>query len=165
MENILLMRGERDNKVYICSPLRGADWIATQRNMIAARYYMYLTWVHTHRYPRAPHAYLPLLFCEDKPGDRYLARHCRMVMLSQSTEVFVCGSRLTEEMREEINHAMNLGKPITVFHQAVYDEVRMHFRRKQRDKNLLVLNTDPRHDVLGLSADELFDAAEEVDEE
>jgi len=156
LQDILLSRGDSDNKVYICSPLRGADWREIQRNMLAARFYMYFTWLHMHRYARAPHAYLPLLYCDDVPHERGNAITSGMRMVSESAALFVCGNRITEGMRNEIAHAMNFKRPITVFQLSLYEELRTMLRKKRGDQKLLMLNTDPRHDALGLSAEELF---------
>jgi len=157
LQEILLSRGDRENKVYICSPLRGADWKEIQRNMQAARFYMYFTWLHMHRYARAPHAFLPLLYCDDIPQERGKAITSGMYMVSESTALFVCGNRITEGMRNEIEHAMNFKRPITVFHPDLYKEMEMMLRKKRGDPKLLKLNTDPRHATLGFGTEELFE--------
>jgi len=157
LQEILLSRGDRENKVYICSPLRGADWKEIQRNMQAARFYMYFTWLHMHRYTRATHAYMPLLYCDDMPSERNAAIDCGKHMLVCSRAVFVCGNRLTEGMRDEIIHAIGFRTPVTVFHPAVYEEAKALPFRRNYDKSLLKLNTDPRHEPLGLGPEDLFE--------
>jgi len=159
LQVMLLSRGNRDKKFYICSPLRGADWKEVHRNMLAARFYMYFTWLHMHRYARAPHAYMPLLYCDDMPKERSDAICSGMAMLATSNAVFVCGNRLAEGMHGEIEHAIKFDKQITVFDQALYEEIRVLFARRLHFKKLLVLNTDPRHQILALGTEDLFEEA------
>ena len=163
LQNILLSHGDRDNKFYICSPLRGADWKEIQRNMLAARFYMYFTWLHMHRYARATHAYMPLLYCDDMSSERDEAISCGKIMLTSSKAVLVCGNRLTEGMRDEIMHAINFRIPVTVFHPAVYEEAKTLPFRRDFNKKLLQLNTDPRHNPLGLGPEELFEEVRKRD--
>jgi len=157
LETALLQCGTREHRIYICSPLRGTDWAEVQRNMLAARFYMYLIWMCDERIARAPHAYLPLLYCDDVPKERSDAIASGMRLVADSSELYVCGNRITEGMRNEIKHAIAFNKRVSVFHPDIIDEVHLMFRKAHADLDLLIMNTNPEHKKLGLSAEELFE--------
>ena len=145
------------SRIYICSPLRGADWVEVHRNMLAARFYMYLVWVYDQKPAHAPHAYLPLFFCDDNPGERSDAIAIGLGLVAGSKALYVCGNRITEGMRDEIIHALYCKIPVTVFDPNLIDEVRRLFRKAMASPRLLRLNEDPDHKKLGLSAEQLFE--------
>jgi len=157
LETALLQCGAREHRIYICSPLRGADWAEIQRNMLAARFYMYLIWMYDQQIARAPHAYLPLFFCDDNPEERSDAIAIGLSLVAGSKALYVCGNRITEGMRNEIIQALYCKIPITVFDPDLTDEIRRLFRKTMTNPRLLRLNEDPDHRKLGLSAEELFE--------
>ncbi|MCL2301376.1 MAG: hypothetical protein FWC27_14630 [Firmicutes bacterium] len=157
LEAALLRHGRRENRIYICSPLRGADWKEVQRNMLAARFYMYLIWVYDRQVARAPHAYLPLLYCDDVPKERGDAITWGMRLVANCGGLYVCGNRITEGMRGEIKHAITFQRPVTVFNPDIFDEVDAMFRKARADRMLLIIETERQYKKLGLSAEELFE--------
>ena len=157
LEAALLRHGRREHRIYICSPLRGENWVEVQRNLLAARFYMYHVWVFDRQIARAPHAYLPLLYCDDIPKERRDALACGMTLVSQSSELYVCGNRITEGMRGEIKHAITFKRPVTVFSPDIFDEVDDMFREARADRMLLIIDTERQNKKLGLSAEELFE--------
>jgi len=150
------------SRIYICSPLRGADWAEVQRNMLAARFYMYQVLLHDHEPAHAPHAYLPLFYCDDKPGERSDALAIGLSLLAGSKALYVCGDRITAGMRNEIIHALICKIPITVFNPNLTDEVRRLFRKAMASPRLLRMNDD-HHGNLGLSAEQLFEGVQDFD--
>ena len=163
LQNVLLHNsgGKNIRSVYVCSPLRGADRRETHRNMLAARFYMYFIWLQMKQFARAPHAYLPLIFCDSNPRERGIALDSGMNLLQESATLFVCGNRLSQGMWHEIKCAARNNIPVRVFHPKLYTEVRQIFTEIRADKKLLTLDSDARHRELGLGAEELFGEAPE----
>lgn len=119
-----LVSEDRSRKrVYICSPLRAATEDGMTQNMCAARAYMFYAIKEMHARARAPHAFLPLLLCDEIPGDRALALKFDLDLMDQCDALFVCGNRISSGMRSEIARAAVLHMPITIFAEDLYQEV------------------------------------------
>jgi len=161
LEAGILRHGGDEHRIHICSPFGGADWKEVQRNMLAARFYMYLVWLFDRRIARAPHAYLPLLYSNDNSLEYGDARGCRMILVANSGELYVCGNQVTEGMREEIKHAISFKRPVTVFNPDIFDEVDAMFRKARADRRLLIIDTEAHRKKLGLSAEELFEGRQD----
>ena len=80
---------------YICSPLRAEDTHQYLCNLYAARAYMFYAKEYMGYLSRAPHAYLPLLLCDEDADERNFALRFGMELMEKSKEVFVCGNRLS----------------------------------------------------------------------
>jgi len=118
---------------------------------------MYNIWVYDRQVSRAPHAYLPLLYCDDNPGERSDAIAIGLSLVAGCSALYVCGNRITEGMRNEIIQALYCKIPITVFDPNLSDEMRRLFRKAVANPRLLKLNEEPHHKKLGFSAEELFE--------
>lgn len=87
--------------VYICSPYSGD----TERNTeLAKRYSRYA--VDEGVIPITPHLMFPLYMTED---ERDLAMFMDIAILSKCSELWVCGDRITEGMKAEIDYAKSKG--------------------------------------------------------
>ena len=157
---LLLDQKDRYSKrAYICSPCTDSSKKAVQRNIRAARFYMYITKKELCFTARAPHAYLPILLSDAIPAERALALRIGLNVLESNDMILVCGNRITGGMRGEIEHAAKLGVPILVFHADLYIEVRKIVTRAGAAKQLVSLEQNCPH--LALSVEELFGIKEE----
>lgn len=100
-------------KVYVASPLRAPTRSEVRRNMERA-----LRVVETIRLKKpgvrayAPHAYLPDMLDDNFPDERDLALTIGRMILSSCDAIFVCGDRISNGMKEEIDVAIKEGKRI-----------------------------------------------------
>ena len=84
--------------IYICSPYSGD----TARNTeMAIRYSRYA--VDQGYVPVTPHLYLPLFLSEET--ERGLAISLDLRLLDMCSELWVCGTLISEGMRREIDYA------------------------------------------------------------
>lgn len=60
----------------------------------------------------APHAYLPMILCDNIPSDRALALQFGLELLKGSDILLICGNRISSGMRGEIAHAICLKMPM-----------------------------------------------------
>lgn len=60
-------------RAYICSPLSADTNEGIAQNMQAARAYMFYAMKRMGMNASAPHAYLPMILCDNIPSDRALA--------------------------------------------------------------------------------------------
>ena len=141
-------------RAYICSPCSAGSQQAVHQNIRAARYYMHYALNEMCVTAVAPHAYLPVLLSDANPQERALALRFGLWVLETCDFVFACGNRVSNGMREEIEHAAKLGIPIQVFHSDMYPDVRKIATRAGADKGLVTY--EDRHPLLSRCADELF---------
>lgn len=134
-------------QAYICSPLRAQTVDEVQRNMRTARAYMAYAFEAMHFAAVAPHAYLPVILDDDKPGERALALQIGLQMLFFSNIVLVCGNRITEGMKGEITYAAKLNRPIYTFNTEMYSEVQTLVNEVGKDLELVSLHLE--HSPLG----------------
>jgi hypothetical protein len=87
--------------VYICSPYSGD----TRGNTEKARKYSRYA-VDQGMIPIAPHLLLPQYMTE---AERDLAMFMDIAILSKCSELWACGDRITEGMKEEIDYAKSKG--------------------------------------------------------
>lgn len=118
-------------KAYICSPLRAEDTNQYLCNLYAARAYMFYAKEYMGYLGRAPHAYLPLLLCDEDVDERNLALRFGLELMEKSQIVLVCGNRLSEGMKGEIVQATALRKPIYVFDAELHHEVQKIVRQNR----------------------------------
>lgn len=141
-------------RAYICSPCTADTAKEVQRNVQAARFYMWFAFENMNLIARAPHAYLPILLSDKLPAERALALRFGLELLEQSDKVFVCGKMLSTGMKGELARAVELNIPITVFDEELYLKVRKYVTRMGGAKSLVTLHEEPCY--LSLSAEELL---------
>lgn len=141
-------------RIYICSPCTADTAKEVQRNVHAARFYMWYAFENMEVIARAPHAYLPILLSDKLPPERALALRFGLELLEQSDRVFVCGKVLSTGMKGEIARAVELSIPITVFDDELCLKVRKYVTRMGGSKSMVTLHEQPCY--LSLSAEELL---------
>lgn len=133
-------------RAYICSPLSAEDDKQQMENMRLAREYMLYVYEKLGYLARAPHAYLPMLLCDQVPAERALALQFGIHLLEQSELLLVCGARISNGMTGEILHAAKLGIPIRVYNEDMLIAVRKLATQAGASKKLVTLDRD--HPVL-----------------
>lgn len=156
---LLDQRDRYSKRAYICSPCSDSSKKAVQRNIRAARFYMYTARRDLCFTARAPHAYIPMLLSDAVPAERALALRLGLNVLEENDIVLVCGCRITSGMRGEIEHAAKLAIPIIAFHPDLYIDVRKIVTRLGGDKQLVSFHNN--HPLLALSAEDLFGEEED----
>lgn len=100
-------------KVYVASPLRAPTRAEVRRNMEYAR-----RAVETLLAKRpglrayAPHAYLPDMLDDELPDERDTALAIGRMILDSCDAIYVCGDKITNGVKSEINVAIAEGKTI-----------------------------------------------------
>lgn len=105
-------------RAYVCSPFRADTREQREKNLRTARAYMFYANKKMNMNAAAPHAYMPLLLCDEIPAERAIALRFGLEILEQSDVMLVCGNRLSNGMRGEIVKAALLRMPITVLTKA-----------------------------------------------
>lgn len=90
-------------RAYICSPLSADTNEGIAQNMQATRAYMFYAMKKMSMNASAPHAYLPMILCDNIPSDRALALQFGLELLKGSDILLICGNRISSGMRGEIN--------------------------------------------------------------
>ncbi len=143
-------------RAYICSPCKAPTPELQRRNMLAARFYAWYAHENLDLRARAPHAYLPTLLNDHIPAERALALHFGLELLEQSELVLVCGTRLSSGMRNELTRAAQLGIPVLVFADTLFQDVRKLYTRAGGDKALVEQAQEQEQNYLAYDADQLF---------
>lgn len=141
-------------KAYICSPCNAPTPEGIQRNMRAARMYMYYVVKKLRFNARAPHAFLPVLLSDKVPSERGCALRFGQDFIQNHDTLMVCGADITSGMAGEIYAVAILGMSITIFREELLLPIRKMVTRNRADKSLVTYN--PNHPVLGMSPEELF---------
>lgn len=149
LEALKLRNSAARRTVYICSPCREDYAEDIYRNMKAARLYMYYAISHMKISPLAPHAYLPFMLSDQLNHERDLAFMFGKELFSITDSIFVCGNRLTDGMRSEIETAAELSLPITIFNSDLFSKVKGSFGE-------YAVRLDNSHPPMALNAYELF---------
>lgn len=147
----------RENKrlcAYICSPLSADTEEGFHQNMLRARLYMYYAKKTLNCCARAPHGYLPMLLCDREPDERALALWFGQRLLEKSDVILVCGERISDGMRGELQLAATLHMPIHTFAEKAEDRVRALVEQQRGDTGLVLY--DPDHPLLGSNRPEQF---------
>lgn len=97
-------------RAYICSPFRADTREQREKNLRTARAYMFYANKKMNMNAAAPHAYLPLLLCDEIPAERAIALRFGLELLEQSDVMLVCGNKLSNGMRGEIAKAALLAQ-------------------------------------------------------
>lgn len=129
-------------RAYICSPFSSDTRDQTESNMRAARAYMFYADKKMHMNAGAPHAFIPLLLCDEIPSERAIALKFGQELLEQSDIMLVCGNRISNGMRGEIAKAVMLRMPITVFDEGLYLEVQKLVTQNNGDKRSVKLDRE-----------------------
>lgn len=145
----------KSGQAYICSPLRVESFKELRLNMRAAKAYMFYSAVRMDISARAPHAFLPMLLCDTVPSEREMALQFGLKLLEISDEILICGSRISEGMRGEIEHAAFLGKTMRVFEKGILDEVKETVA-KARHGDINKVAFDEKNPFMALTGQDVF---------
>lgn len=129
-------------RAYICSPLSADTEEGIVRNMQTARAYMFYAMKKMGMNASAPHAYLPMILCDNVPSDRALALQFGLELLKNSDILLICGNRISAGMRGEIAHAVRLRIPLVAFDKAVYLETQKEITKRGCDKRNVRLDRE-----------------------
>ena len=129
-------------RAYICSPFRADTREQREKNLRTARAYMFYANKKMNMNAAAPHAYLPLLLCDEIPAERAIALRFGLEILEQSDVMLVCGNKLSNGMRGEIAKAALLRLPITVFDEGLYLEVQKLVTQNNGNKKSVKLDRE-----------------------
>lgn len=129
-------------KAYICSPLSADRDECFVENMRTARAYMFYAMKNMNLAARAPHAYLPMLLCDRIPAERALGLQFGLRLMEHCDLMLVCGNRISRGMRGEIEQAVKLGIPMTVFDEELLHEARKIVTLSGGDKRSARLDRD-----------------------
>lgn len=129
-------------RAYICSPYSAEKQDEILQNMYAARVYMYYAMKRMNMNASAPHAFLPMLLCDEVPSERALALKFGLELLEKSEVMLVCGTRLSNGMRGEIAHAALMRMPIIVFDEGLYLEVQKLVTQNSGNKKSVKLDRE-----------------------
>lgn len=102
---------ERNDLVYICSPLSAPTKEGIRKNMEKAAYYAGLVSGVTGCRAIAPHSFLPEYLDDNIPEEREAGLAFGLSILKLSKAIVVCGSRISSGMRGEIRLAGELNIP------------------------------------------------------
>ena len=129
-------------RAYVCSPFRADTREQREKNLRTARAYMFYANKKMNMNAAAPHAYMPLLLCDEIPAERAIALRFGLEILEQSDVMLICGNRLSNGMRGEIVKAALLRMPITVFDEGLYLEVQKLVTQNNGDKKSVKLDRE-----------------------
>lgn len=129
-------------KAYVCSPFSADSKDGMLQNMRTARAYMFYALKNLNVNARAPHAYLPMLLCDNVPNERAIALKFGIELLERSDVLLVCGNRISNGMKNEIANAAMLRMPIVVFDDMLYLEVQKLVTQRNGDKKLVKLESN-----------------------
>lgn len=102
---------EKNDIVYICSPLSAPTKEGIRQNMEKAAYYARLVSGTFGCRAIAPHSFLPEYLDDNIPQEREAGLAFGISVLKLSKAVIVCGSRISSGMRGEIKMAGELHIP------------------------------------------------------
>lgn len=104
----------KNDLVYICSPLSAPTKEGIRQNMEKAAYYAGLVSGVTGCRAIAPHSFLPEYLDDNIPAEREVALAFGLSVLRLSKAIIVCGSRISSGMQGEIKMAGELNIPAYV---------------------------------------------------
>ena len=93
-------------KIYVCSPYRGN----IEENIEYARKICRRICLNGD-VPIATHLYFTQFLCDEIDAERELGIDFALKMLHECDEVWVCGKKISEGMKKEINEAVKHGIP------------------------------------------------------
>lgn len=135
-----LERNAHKKNIYICSPLKADTIEGIFNNMEKARRYMFYAQSNLDVAAHAPHAYLPIILNDNIPSERATALQFGLNVLDKCDELYVCGDRISNGMRNEISYAAKHNIKIRTFNEQIYEEV----TNLLGDKGTVVLDTEQK---------------------
>lgn len=100
-------------KVFICSPYRGAE----EKNVRLAAGYARFAYERGYL-PIAPHLYFPQFLRDYIPKERMTGMELGLALMGECKEVWVFGEHISEGMLMEISYADRHRIPVRYFRQA-----------------------------------------------
>ena len=101
----------RNKTIFICSPYRGKTEEEQIRNITIARKFCYLA-CSLGFTPFAPHLLYPQFLNDNDIDERNTGINCGLDILRSCSELWVCGTKVTEGMRREIQFAKLCDIPV-----------------------------------------------------
>ena len=100
---------QKEELVYICSPLSAPSNEEMQRNMAMAAYYSWFVEKEFGGRTIAPHSFLPRYLNDRIPREREIALEFGLSIMKMCKAVIVCGDIISTGMAGEIRPALDLG--------------------------------------------------------
>lgn len=102
----------REDLIYVCSPLSAPTREGIEENMEKARAYTELVSRHFKCRAIAPHSFLPAYIDDHIPQEREIGLSFGLSILKISKAIVVCGDRVSKGMEGEIRLAEEMQIPI-----------------------------------------------------
>lgn len=112
---------QKEDRVYICSPLSAPSQKEIRKNMASAAYYSWYVAVEFGGRTIAPHSFLPRYLDDHIPGERQIALEFGLSILKICKALVVCGDIISAGMAGEIRKAVDLG--IKVYRLRIEGEI------------------------------------------
>lgn len=100
---------EKRELVYVCSPLSASTARGIRENMYKAMQYMKMVSCKYNCRAIAPHAILPAILDDQIPAERELGLKIGLDLLKICKKMVVCGTVISNGMKQEIELAEKLG--------------------------------------------------------
>lgn len=98
--------------VYVCSPLGAPTEEGIKKNMLKAKEYVKTISKKCNCRAIAPHSFLPDYLDDHVPEERELGLKFGLDLIKLCKKMYVCGDRISNGMRKEIDLAVSLGIPV-----------------------------------------------------
>ena len=109
---------ERNNLIYVCSPLNAPTQEGIESNMKkAAHYCEVLEKIIPGSRCIAPHSFIPAYLNDNNPAEREIGLQFGISVLKISSAIIVCGNVVSRGMAAEIKLAAELGIPTYFYHE------------------------------------------------
>ena len=110
---------ERNNLIYVCSPLNAPTQEGIESNMKkAAHYCEVLEKMIPGSRCIAPHSFIPAYLNDNNPAEREIGLQFGISVLKISSAIIVCGNVVSRGMAAEIELAAEEGIPAYFYHEA-----------------------------------------------
>ena len=100
---------DKQDLIYICSPLSALTKEEIRKNMAGAKYYSWYVAVEFGGRTIAPHSFLPDYLDDHIPQERQVALDFGLSILKICKALIVCGDIISSGMAGEIRKARDLG--------------------------------------------------------
>ena len=100
---------DKQDLIYICSPLSAPTKEEIRKNMAGAKYYSWFVAVEFGGRTIAPHSFLPEYLDDHIPQERQVALDFGLSILKICKALVVCGDIISSGMAGEIRKARSLG--------------------------------------------------------
>lgn len=105
------MKFNKEDRVYICSPLRAPMERLIRENMENAACYVRKIAITCNCRAIAPHSFLPDYLDDTIPEEREICLEFGLSVLKLCKALIICGDRISDGMKMEILTAMELNIP------------------------------------------------------